>query len=60
MHHVILNVSVYAKQKINLTWLNISLMLLTHYGVADVYLAKETYCTRLGQWSSSPLRVVVI
>ena len=60
MHHVTLNVHVFAKQKINLTWLNISLMLLTHSGVADLNLAKEIYCTRLAQWSSSLLRVVVI
>ena len=48
MRYVILNASVYTKQKINLTWPNTCLMLLRHTGVADVKLAKETYCTRWG------------
>ena len=55
-----LNARVYAKQKINLTWPNMSLMLLRYIGVAVVELAKETYWTRWGQWNSSTLRVIVI
>ena len=60
MRQVILNACIYVKQKINLTWPNTTLMLLSHIAVEDVKLAKETYCTRRVQWSSSPLRVVVI
>ena len=60
MCHVILNAHVYAKQKINLTWPTMSLMLLRHIGVVDVKLAKEIYSAIWGQWSSSSLGVVVI
>ena len=41
-------------------YINMSLMFLRDIDVVDVKIAKESCCTRWGQWSSSSLKVVAI